>query len=379
MSHELSRRSLLRLSALSLAAAGVPAATSAQPLAQSAAASTSTAGPIFLNLNENAFGASPRVLSAIERALPQLARYATADLAQQFTEQVAAHEQVSTDQVILGEILGGLGLYLGSNGGSGGEFIYSTPGYLALVNAAASVGGVGVPVPLNAAFENDLPALRERIGAKTRAVYLINPHNPTGTLNDAAAFHAFLREASAHAPVIVDEAYLEYSSDFRARSAVSLVRDGANVLVFRTFDKIQGLAGLPIGYTLGPRPLIAALKKQGLGDAEGLGRLNLVAAGAALSDTTHVPRVRDIVATERNRWHTELDALKLQHTRSAANFAFFDSGHPHDAIVARLRQDGIVVARAFLPYGTWVRITIGTTQENAAAQRALRKALSIQS
>ena len=375
MSHELSRRSLLRLSALSLAAAGVPTATAPALLEQQ----SSPAGPILLNLNENAFGSSAQVRPAIERALPQLARYATGILVQQFTEQVAAYEQVSPEQVILGEMLGGLGLYLGSNGGPGGEFVYSTPGYLALVNAAANVGGIGVPVPMNASFENDLPALRQHIRAKTRAVYLINPHNPTGTLNDTAAFHDFLREASAHAPVIVDEAYLEYSPDFRTRSAVSLVRDGANVLVFRTFDKIHGLAGLPIGYAIGPRALIAALKKQGLGDAEGLGRLNLVAASAALSDATHIPRIRDIVAIERGRWHAELDALKLQHTPSAANFVFLNARRPHDQIATALRQYGIVVARAFPPYDTWVRITVGTPKQNAAARRALRALLRLDS
>lgn len=70
----------------------------------------------------------------------------------------------------------------------------------------------------------------------------------------------------------MDEEYLEYTPDFESRSAVSLVRDGANVLVFRTFDKIHGLAGLPIGYTLAPRALAAELHRQGLGDAESLGR-----------------------------------------------------------------------------------------------------------
>ena len=70
-------------------------------------------------------------------------------------------------------------------------------------------------------------------------------------------------EAAPDSLVIVDEAYLEYSPDFRMRSAALLVQDRANVLVFRTFDKIHGLAGLHIGYTIGPRALIAALRKQG--------------------------------------------------------------------------------------------------------------------
>ena len=371
MASELSRRSLLKLTAMSLATAG---ASTAVPDGMFAQSGIGTA-PVYLNLNENALGPSPRVQSAVERVFPQLARYATAELAQMFIEQVAAYEQVPPEQIILGEILGGLGLQLSSTGGPGGEFLYSTPGYLALVSAASQVGGVGVPVPLNTNYQNDLPALRQRLGAKTRAVYLINPHNPTGTLNDTAAFQAFLRDASQRAPIIVDEAYLEYSADFRARSAVSLVREGANVLVFRTFDKIHGLAALPIGYTIGPRDLIASLKQQGLGDAEGLGRLNLAAAAAALADTDHVGRVRDTIAVERKKWHDLLDELHLRHTVSAANFVFFDSGRPHAQVAARMREQGVIVARAFPPYVDWVRITIGTAEQNALAQRALRQSL----
>ena len=372
MFQNLSRRSMLRLTTLSVAGMGEGKLLAASPLLRE---TKTTDGPVLLNLNENAFGPSPRVHPAIERALPQVARYATAELADQFTAQIAAYEQVAPDQIILGEILGGLGLYLGSVGGPGGEFIYSTPGYLALVNAAANVGGIGIPVPLNASFQNDLPAIREHVGPKTRAVYLINPHNPTGTLNDNGEFHTFLREVSARAPVIVDEAYLEYSPDFRSRSAVALVQQGENVLVFRTFDKIHGLAGVPIGYTLGPRKLIAALKTHGLGDAEGLGRLNIVAASAALYDTAHVASVCEQVIAERLKWNSVLDQLKLRHTASAANFVFFDSGRPHDEMAARLRQRGVVVARMFSPFDTWLRITIGKPGENLRAQEALRASL----
>jgi Aminotransferase class I and II len=72
-----------------------------------------------------------------------------------------------------------------------GEFLYSIPGYLALIDAAAHVGGIGVPVRLNAQIQNDLAALKSKVNAKTRAIYLINPHNPTGTISDDEAFQSF--------------------------------------------------------------------------------------------------------------------------------------------------------------------------------------------
>ena len=106
----------------------------------------------------------------------------TNSAAQQLAEQIAHYEQVPVEQVILGNILDALGLYLGAEGRPGGEFIYSNPGYLALIDAAARVGGVGVPVPLNSRYQNDLPALLAKVSGRTRAMYLINPGLPNGTI-----------------------------------------------------------------------------------------------------------------------------------------------------------------------------------------------------
>jgi len=331
---------------------------------------------IHLNLNENAFGPSPRVAQAIQSELSHVSRYTDEGAARAFAEQIAAYERVSVDQIVLGEILGALGLYLGSKGGPGGEFVYSTPGYLALIDAASHAGGVGVPVPLNAEYKNDLPALAARVNSKTRALYLINPHNPTGTVNDDASFKHFLGGVSQRAPVIVDEAYLEYTQEFETRSAVSLVREGANILVFRTFDKIYGLAGLPIGYSIVPKELGNALRKQGIGDAESLGRLNIAAASAALADRIHVSKVRSAIATERKKWVSVLEDLGLSNTDSHANFIFFDAGRPQELVADAMRDHGIVIGRSFAPYANWSRITIGQPAENRAAQQGLRAFIS---
>jgi histidinol-phosphate aminotransferase len=237
------------------------------------------------------------------------------------------------------------------------------------------VGGVGVPVPLNAQYQNDLVVLKSKVNAKTRAIYLVNPHNPTGTISDDEAFKGFLRETSRSAVVVVDEAYLEYMSDFGTRSAASLVREGANVVAFRTFDKIHGLAGMPIGYVLAPHWLADALRKEGAGDAEGLGRLNLVAASAALADTAQMVSTREAIAKERSLWLSVLRELNLPHTDSRANFLFFDAGRPQSILAASMRERGVDIGRAHPPYTNWARITIGLPSENLRAQNALRTSL----
>ncbi len=366
MTHPISRRRLLTTSALA-------AATSALRPPAAFALSAATPSPLIrLCFNENPFGPSPSVARAIAREFPRANRYADAATAHAFAEQIAAHEQVSVDQVVLGEILGLLGLYLGSQGGPGGEFLYSSPGFLALIDSAANVGSIGVPVPLNADFRNDLPALLSRVSPRTRALYLVNPHNPSGTVNDDAAFKHFLTEASQHALAIVDEAYLEYTPDFSTRTAATLTRAGANVAVFRTFDKIQGLAGLPMGYLLAPRALADALRKQGAGDPESLGRLNLAAAQAALADTAQVRSTRDLVARERTLWLHTLDALHLSHTETVSNFIFFNAGRPQPEVAQAMLLHGINIGRAHPPLTDWCRISIGLPGENKRAQDALR-------
>jgi histidinol-phosphate aminotransferase len=372
---DLSRRNLLERSGAVLGAR-VMAACAPLASSKSLRAESSRQQLVHLSLNENPYGPSPDVAKVIQHEFTRLNRYADSAVAQRFTEQIAAYEHVPIEQVVLGEILGLLGLYLGSQGGPGGEFIYSTPGYLALIDAAVRVGGVGVPVPLNAQYQNDLPVLSAKVNERTRAVYLVNPHNPTGTVNDDKEFKRFLRERSQHAVAVVDEAYLEYTPDFPLRSAVSLVRDGANVVVFRTFDKIYALAGLPIGYVLAPRYLANALRKLGAGEAESLGRLNIVAASAALRDTAQMERVRRAVEHEREIWLSVLQDLKLEHTETSANFVFFNAGLPQPKFAAAMLSRGIDIGRAHPPYANWARITIGLSKDNRRAQTALGQVLA---
>jgi histidinol-phosphate aminotransferase len=353
------------LSGLALSSVGtVAAATSLAP----------AVGLTRLSLNENPLGPSPLAVEAIQNALTEIARYAGDD-GRALEQQIADREGVSPEQIILGEILDSLGLQLALDGGAGGEFIYSEPGYTALVDAVAPGGGVVVGVPLTAHLENDLPAIAARVTARTRAIYVVNPHNPTGTASEAVPFKAFLSEMSKRTTVIVDEAYLEFEPDFAQKTAVELTRSGANVIVFRTFGKIFGLAGMSIGYAIAPKGAAASLKRNGLGAAHSLNRLALAAAAASLRDPGYVDRMRLNVVEERQKWHALLDTLGRRHSDSRGNFVFFETGQPHEMIAAQLIREGIEIARAFSPFDQWIRISIGLPAENARARDAIKKLL----
>jgi histidinol-phosphate aminotransferase len=327
-----------------------------------------------LSLNENPYGPSPAAVAAIQREFSNLSRYTGAEY-DALVGLIAAREGVPQEQIILGEILEPLGTHLSLQGGPGGEFIYSDPGYTALIDSAVAVGGRAIGVPLNSRLENDLPAITAKVSQRTRAVFLVNPHNPTGIVGDTEQMKAFARTVSRQALVIVDEAYLEFADHFTQRTLADLVRGGENVIVFRTFAKVYGLAGLEIGYGLVPKPIAKALNAQGLNNPHLFNRLAVVAAAGSLQDASYVAGVTRQVAQEREKWFRLLRDLKLNFTPSSGNFVFFETGVPHADFAAALLKDGVEIGRAFPPYDLWARVSIGLPEENAAAHAAVRKFL----
>jgi len=326
--------------------------------------------PIRLSLNENPFGPSPKVLRALRDAIPEAGRYGDATEADALVRQIATLEGVAPEQVVLGELLETLGLFLAARGARGGNFVYSVPGYPALVNAGRPVGTSVIGVPLDASLGNDLPALTRAVTSETQALYLVNPHNPSGTASAPEAFDRFLSAVSRKTLVVVDEAYIEYAP--RARSAVALTRSGANVAVFRTLDKIYGLAGLPIGYLLAPPTLVRAFQDAGFGNAHGIGRLPITAARAALADQDWVKQVRMRIAAGRDRLTRTLNELGLRHTDSQANFVFFESPLPTTSVRQIFARHGLLVAKPFPPLDGWLRISIGTEEEVTRTDQVLR-------
>lgn len=238
------------------------------------------------------------------------------------------------------------------------------------MDAVGPAGGIVVGVPLNARYESDLPAIADKVTARTRPVHLVNPHNPTGTSSEAKPFVDFVRELS--------ERTLGLSTKPISNSCPTLsneqlpVRSGRlPVAVFRTFSMIYGLAGLSIGYVLAPTELAASLKQLGIGGFSNLNRLSLIAAKASLEDTGYVASIRAKLRAEHDAWHELFRERKVHFTQSQGNFIFFDSGRPHQVVAAALAAQGIEIGRGYPSLDTWVRISIGLPEENAVARRSV--------
>ena len=370
------RRRWLRSLCLAIGGVGVSRLLHAEARSLSAVPGSGSGDHLVrLSLNENPYGPSAAAVAALQREFSNLCRYTGAEY-DGLVGVIAAREGVAQEQVILGEILEPLGTYLSLQGGPGGEFIYSDPGYTALIDSAVAVGGRAVGVPLNSQMENDLPAIAAKVNERTRAVFLVNPHNPTGIVSDREQLKNFARATARRALVIVDEAYLEFADHFAQRTLADLMRGGENVIVFRTFAKVYGLAGLDIGYGLMPKSIAKALSAQGLSNPHLFNRLAVAAAAASLQDANYVAGVTRQVTQEREKWFELFRELKLNFTPSRGNFVFFETGTPNAEFAAALLKDGVAIGHAFPPFDRWARISIGLPQENAIARAAVRKSLS---
>ena len=374
-SNVLDRRQWLQSSGAALAGLVLAPRLSraAPPAPAEPAPAGGVAGPVQLSLNENPFGPSPLALAAMERELPRVHRYPF-NLTPKLLKLIAECEGVPEDHIVLGvgsgEILETYGMYLGRERG---EVITVSPGYMQMTKAMERMGSRIVTVPLNDRLEHDLDAMAAKITPNTKAIYLCNPNNPTGTLVNAAKLWAFCVEVSKTVPVFIDEAYLQCADDFAANTMVGLVRDGHNVTVARTFSKLYGLAGQRLGYGI-MRPELAKRLREFMSGSVNL--LGVVGAIASLEDAGYVDATRAKIKAGRDALIGVLREFGRRYAEPQGNFVFFHTGVPIAEFQQQMRAEGVIVARPFAPLLDWCRISIGSPEEMAVCHAALRKVLT---
>lgn len=329
-------------------------------------------GPAQLSWNENPYGPSPAAQNAMRLAAGRSCRYPDAKQ-NALLEVVARREEVAPASILLGcgsgEILEAAGLHAGADGG---EIVAADPTFFQLLGAAERAGGRIVRVPLNARLEHDLPALEAALTGRTRLVYVVNPHNPTGTVCEPGALRDWVRRVSARVTVLVDEAYLECLDDPAAHTCAGLVREGRDVIIARTFSKIHGMAGCRLGYAVLPDRLAPSLRRRMTGD---LSLVTVEGGLAALRDEEFVQATRAKLKTGREALQALARELGREHTDARGNFVFIRTGLPAQEFQDKMAAEGVQVGRPFPPLLDWSRITIGLPHEMEACHRALRKVL----
>ncbi len=220
----------------------------------------------------------------------------------------------------------------------------------------------------------DLERLRELCDENTGIVFIANPNNPTGTMISHEALHEFLSSVNEKTCVIVDEAYREYVTGSGYADTLELQQLFPNLITFRTFSKIYGLAGLRIGYVIAQPPVIQAFTSCRIPFA--VNSLAAAAAFAALDDTEFVNSCREKNAQERNRLCAALKALGYQVTPPTANFIYVELASRSEKlrIMTLLKNEGILV-RDLDNFGvdSALRITVGRLEENQKLVKTIGK------
>jgi histidinol-phosphate aminotransferase len=331
------------------------------------------ADSVKLASNENPLGPSPKAVRAIAGALPTIHRYPDGG-GYALRNALGRHWGIAPEWIILGngsnellEIVGRSFLMPGD------EVLYAQQAFVVYDMVAQVTGATKVAVPLKA-YAHDLAAMRAAITSRTKLVFLANPNNPTGTCADPRELESFLDAVPPDVIVVLDEAYYEYVPGELRPDAVQFVRRGRWLLVLRTFSKIYGLAGLRLGYGIGPAPLVALLNK--VREPFNTNSVAQVAAAAALDDIEHVAASRAANDAGRAFLLGQFRSLGLSVIPSVANFLLVDVGRPGGPTTEALLRKGVIV-RPMGGYGfpNHLRITIGTAQENERCVAALRAVL----
>jgi histidinol-phosphate aminotransferase len=350
---------------LSLGAVGAASAT-----APAVAPGVTGAGaqPIVLCWNENPYGPSPAARAALSHTIPFSCRYPNEENGQ-LIDALAAHEHMPADHIVLGtgsgELLRALGLL---NGRNGGEIIAAQPTYSELTDYARQSGATLKFVPVDKALKHDLTAMRAAVSAHTRAVYICNPNNPTGTALQAEAIEAFVNSLPEGVTTIVDEAYMDFADLQGVQTVSGLVTKGKRVVVLRTFSKIHGMAGIRIGYGIARPDIINDISAVAMTSPN---IFAVRAARASLGDHAFLIDTRRRIIGSRQRITRELTGLGLAYAEPQGNFVFFNTGKPLERFTELMHARNILVGRPFPPYDTWCRITIGTEPEVTAFLQAL--------
>lgn len=330
-------------------------------------------GALKLASNENPLGPSPRGLEALAAAASTVHVYPDG-AATALRETLAADLKVPAGQILLGngsdEVLT---LVAAAYVRPGDNAVTADVTFSEYEFAVRLFGGVMRKSPLrDGAF--DLDAVAAQIDSRTRIVFLCNPNNPTGGYFTAAALEAFLNRVSPSVLVVLDEAYVHYVEASDYPDSLPLVLNRSNLLVTRTFSKVFGLAALRVGYAVGSAEVIQhlAVVKQPFN----VGTLGQVAARAAVGDADFIARSRKVNAEGMRFWTRALADRKLFHYPSQANFLAIRVGRDAQAVFAAMADAGVTI-RPLTSFGLtdWIRITVGTKEQNELCLKALDKAL----
>jgi histidinol-phosphate aminotransferase len=319
-----------------------------------------------LSSNENPFEPLPAVLDAIAGA--QINRYPDGS-ATQLRVKLAERYGVTQHQIQVGAgSVAVLAQLISAASGPGDEVLYSWRSFEAYPGLVTVAGATSVTVPNTPDHRHDLPAMAAAITERTRVIMVCSPNNPTSTIVTLAEFEAFMALVPPTVLVLLDEAYIEFVTDPEAVRGIPLLGEYPNLVVLRTFSKAYGLAGLRIGYAVGPEYIMDAARAAAI--PLSVSEAAQLAAVVSLEHEEQLfERVNRIAALRDEVWQSLVDQ-GWDVPKPNGNFVWLTTGSATAAAHDTFASHGIV-ARSL---GEGLRITIG---EAGSVDKLLRAASEV--
>jgi len=332
-----------------------------------------------LNANESPYGPSPKAVAAV-RAVLEGSHFYPDDDATALRRKLAQVHSTDPERIVIANgTTALLGVIARTLLRPGLNAVTSACSFISYPMVTQAAGAVLSQTPLREGAY-DLDAIVAAINADTGIVCRANPNNPTGTLLDAAAVDRFLQSVPPHVIVILDEAYYDYAHYFATTRGVKYshspdyVGNDQNVVVLRTFSKAHGLAGMRVGYGIGPAELMAYFTR--VQDMFAVSSVTQAAALAASEDVDHVRYAVESNAKQAEWLAAEISGLGYSLTPIWTNFISFDVLQDAREVARRVRAEGVLI-RPLTAWGapTSIRVTIGTAEQNQKFLQGFQKVM----
>jgi histidinol-phosphate aminotransferase len=327
---------------------------------------------VKLASNENPLGPSPKALVAMHEAVERAHFYPDGG-GFYLREAIAEQFGFARENVILGNGSNEIIEFIGHAFLRPGDEVITARHAFAVYALMAKLFDARVIEVPDPGYAHDLDAMAAAITPRTREIFITNPNNPTGTMVSQQEIDRFMEIVPDHVVVVFDEAYYEFVDN--PPDTLKYVREGReNVVVLRTFSKIQGLAGLRIGYGLGAKEMVSVLQKT----RQPFNANSIAQAGAiaGLQDLEHQRKTRELTHGGRAYLEQEFAGMGLEYVPSHANFVMVKVGDGN-AVFKTLMAKGIIVrAMASYQLPEWIRVTVGTEPQNRRFIAELREVLA---
>jgi histidinol-phosphate aminotransferase len=313
--------------------------------------------------NENSWGPSESVMKAMTDAWKYANRYGYPDGG--IVEAIAAHHGLKPENVMIGAGSGEILKVIDDT-----FLVYHKkvvgvdPTYESVYRFATNSKADAIRVPLLKDHRMDIPGIIRATKMNYRDVgfvYICNPNNPTGNIIPKQEIKLLLDSIPGDVPVLIDEAYHHFVASPDYATSVPYVAEGRPVIVTRTFSKVYGLAGMRLGYGVGPKELIEKMRPFAI--SYGVNAIVRYGGVAALKDTAYENKIRQMTVALRSRTTKELSDWGYEVIPSETNFFMVDVGRDVTPVAEEFKKRGVLVGRKFPPMNNWLRVSVGTEPE----------------